>query len=92
MSSRTSRRLLFADLEIDNPFNTYKYTGLPPAPINSPGRAAIKAALNPETHFFYYFVAKLDGSNTHTFTRTGAEHQQAVALFRARRRAGKINI
>ncbi len=90
--NRTSRRLLFADLEIDSPFNTYKYTGLPPAPINSPGRAAIRAALNPETHFYYYFVAKLDGSNTHTFTRTGAEHQQAVALFRARRRAGKIDI
>jgi UPF0755 protein len=90
--NRTSRRLLFADLEIESPFNTYKYAGLPPAPINSPGRAAIQAALNPESHGFYYFVAKLDGTNTHTFTRTGAEHQQAVALFRARRRAGKINI
>lgn len=90
--NRTSRRLLFADLEIDSPFNTYKYAGLPPAPINSPGRAAIKAALSPEGHSFYYFVAKLDGTNTHTFTRNGAEHQQAVAIFRARRRAGKINI
>lgn len=90
--NRTSRRLLYADLEIESPFNTYKYAGLPPAPINSPGRAAIKAALSPEANSYYYFVAKLDGTNTHTFTRTGAEHQQAVALFRARRRAGKIDI
>jgi UPF0755 protein len=90
--NRTSRRLLYADLEVESPFNTYKYAGLPPAPINSPGRAAIRAALSPEANSYYYFVAKLDGTNTHTFTRTGAEHQQAVALFRARRRAGKIDI
>ncbi len=86
---RESRRLLYRDLEIDSPYNTYKYTGLPIAPINSPGRAAIRAALAPEAHNFYYFVAKLDGTNTHTFTRNGAEHQQAVALFRARRRAAQ---
>ncbi|TAE32179.1 MAG: endolytic transglycosylase MltG [Candidatus Kapaibacterium sp.] len=86
---RESRRLLYRDLEIDSPYNTYKYTGLPIAPINSPGRAAIRAALAPEAHNFYYFVAKLDGTNTHTFTRNGAEHQQAVALFRARRRVAQ---
>lgn len=84
---RESRRLLYRDLETDSPFNTYKYAGLPSAPINSPGRAAIRAALAPEPHSFYYFVAKLDGTNTHTFTRNGAEHEKAVALFRARRRA-----
>lgn len=86
-SNRESRRLLYRDLETDSPFNTYKYAGLPPAPINSPGRAAIRAALAPEAHTFYYFVAKLDGTNTHTFTHNGVEHERAVALFRARRRA-----
>ena len=84
---RETRRLLFKDLEIDSPFNTYKYAGLPPQPINSPGRAAIRAALKPETHNFYFFVAKLDGTNTHTFTRNATEHLQAVAIYRARRRA-----
>jgi UPF0755 protein len=83
--NRESRRLLYKDLEIDSPYNTYKYTGLPPTPINSPGKAAIAAALNPEAHKYIYFVATMDGTNTHTFTRTADEHLRAVALFRARR-------
>ena len=90
--NRPSRRLLYRDLEIDNPYNTYRYADLPPTPINSPGAAAIRAALAPESHNYYYFVAKLDGTNTHTFTRTGAEHEQAVALFRARRRAAQVKM
>jgi UPF0755 protein len=90
--SRQSRRLLYRDLEIDSPYNTYRYAGLPPAPINSPGAAAIRAALAPERHNYYYFVAKLDGTNTHTFTRTAAEHEQAVAIFRARRRAAQVKM
>ncbi|MCS6808287.1 MAG: endolytic transglycosylase MltG [Candidatus Kapabacteria bacterium] len=89
---RSSRRLRFADLAIEHPYNTYKYSGLPPAPINSPGRAAIRAALAPEAHNFYYFVAKLDGTHTHTFSRTSSEHERAVAIFRARRKAQKIDI
>jgi UPF0755 protein len=86
-TKRESRRLLFKDLEFDSPFNTYRYVGLPPQPINSPGRAAIHAALKPESHNFFFFVAKLDGTNTHTFTRNATEHLQAVAIYRARRRA-----
>jgi UPF0755 protein len=87
IQNRTNRRVFYRDLEIDSPFNTYKYAGLPPAPINSPSRSAIRAALAPEKHDFLFFVARLDGTNTHTFTRSADEHMRAVALFRARRRA-----
>jgi hypothetical protein len=51
------RRLLRKDLEIDSPYNTYKYPGLPPGPICNPGRESIAAVLNPETHNYVYFVA-----------------------------------
>ncbi len=74
------RRVLFRDLEIDSPYNTYKYKGLPPGPVNNPGRASIEASLHPESHSFLYFVA--DGKGGHRFSRTGAEHQAAVAMYR----------
>jgi UPF0755 protein len=83
--NRESRRVLYRDLETDSPYNTYKYKGLPPTPLNSPGAKAIEAALQPEAHKFLFFVAKADGSNTHTFTQTPAEHLKAVALYRVRR-------
>lgn len=63
------------DLQVDSPYNTYRHTGLPPGPIACPGLASIKAALNPETHGYYYYVAKGDGS--HHFSKTFAEHEQA---------------
>jgi len=69
------RPLWFRDLEYDSPYNTYKYRGLPPGPINSPGLAAIKAALNPETTDFLYFVA--DGTGKHIFSKTLREHNRA---------------
>lgn len=83
--NRENRRVLFKDLTLDSPYNTYKNFGLPPTPINSPGKEAIRAAVTPELHRFFYFVAALDGSHTHIFSRTPEEHQRAVSLFRARR-------
>ena len=77
-------RLLRKDLEIDDPYNTYRYPGLPPGPINSPGRAALAAALQPEATSFLYFVASPDGG--HTFSRTLGEHNRAVARLRHARR------
>jgi len=79
-------RLLFAafDSVADNPYNTYAFAGLPPGPIGSPGEAAIDAALEPDTHDFLYFVAWPDG--THVFTRSLAEHNQAVDSARRARR------
>ena len=78
------RRLLYEDLRIDNPYNTYKYKGLPPTPINNPGRASIEAALNPAENDYIYMVAKGDGSGAHTFSRTKGEHDRAVAEYRKR--------
>ncbi|MFC2131277.1 endolytic transglycosylase MltG [Bacteroidota bacterium] len=76
------QRLLYSDLEINNPYNTYKYTGLPPGPINSPSLSSIEAALNPEKHDFLFFVAKGDGTNRHNFARNHNEHLTFVAQYR----------
>lgn len=81
------RRLLKKDLKIDSPYNTYKYAGLPPAPIANPGKASIEAALNPEEHKYYYFVA--DGSGGHAFSATLREHNNNVAKWRKLRRKKK---
>ena len=78
------RRLLYRDLEIDSPYNTYRYKGLPPGPINNPGRASIIATLNPAQHDYIFFVAKADGSGRHTFSRTPQEHEIAVRQYRQR--------
>lgn len=73
-----SERLLYEHLEVDSPYNTYKYPGLPPGPIASPGEDAIRAVLYPETHEYYYFVAKNDGSGEHYFAATYEEHLENV--------------
>lgn len=69
--------VLYKDLEIDSPYNTYKNPGLPPGPIGSPGISAIKAVLEPEKNDFLYFVAEKDGH--HRFTKTFAEHLRAIS-------------
>jgi UPF0755 protein len=69
------RRLLNRDLKIDSPYNTYKYAGLPPGPINNPGKDAIMAAIYPAQTQYLYFVANGDGS--HSFSVTLAEHLRA---------------
>jgi len=73
------RRLLKEDLEIDSPYNTYKYPGLPPGPVNNPGRRSIIAALYPAPVDYLYFVARGDGS--HVFSRTLREHLIAKRAF-----------
>ncbi|MFZ5351117.1 MAG: endolytic transglycosylase MltG [Bacillota bacterium] len=67
--------LTYKDLEIDSPYNTYKYAGLPPGPIASPGLKSIEAALYPADVDYLYFVAKEDGS--HIFSKTYQEHLNA---------------
>jgi UPF0755 protein len=77
-------RLLRIHWEVDDPYNTYRYPGLPPGPINCPGRAAIAAALAPASTPYLYFVARPGGG--HTFSESLAEHNRAVARLRAKRR------
>lgn len=74
------RRLLRKDLQVDDPYNTYKYPGLPPGPIANPGKASIEAVLNPEEHEYLYFVA--DGTGGHAFGKTLREHNANVAKWR----------
>ena len=65
-------RILYSDLRIDSPYNTYLYPGLPPGPIANPGAASIKAALNPADVDYLFYFALSDGS--HVFTRSYSEH------------------
>ncbi len=81
------RRLLNRDLKIKSPYNTYLNYGLPPGPINSPGRESLRAALSPAEADFLFFVA--NGEGYHTFSRTEAEHIQAKKKLQRHRRKVK---
>ena len=69
------RRLFYKDYDYDSPYNTYRHSGLPPGPINSPGRASIVAALFPADVDYLYFVATGEGG--HVFTHSLQEHAAA---------------
>lgn len=87
-----ARRLLRADWKTAHPHNTYQIPGLPPTPIASPGRGALKAVLQPPETDFLFFVA--DGKGGHVFARTLAEHNRNVAALqkiRAENRKGEGN-
>jgi UPF0755 protein len=81
------RRLLFKDLEINSPYNTYLYAGLPPGPINNPGKNAIIAALYPEQSNYLYFVA--NGNGGHKFSKTHSGHLKNVREYRTWLRSQK---
>lgn len=77
-------RVLFKDLTVDSPYNTYRHRGLPPGPIASPGLPSLEAALHPEQNDFFYYVARPDG--THIFTRTIQQHHAAIQQVRDERK------
>ena len=72
------RALTLDDLQIDDPYNTYKYQGLPPGPISNPGLSSLRAALMPE-ETNYYFYALNPETNTHKFSKTESEHLNFLA-------------
>lgn len=78
-------RVMFKDLEIDSRYNTYKYPGLPPGPIASPGAASLEAAVYPAQVPFLFFVAHPDGH--HEFRRTFREHSEAIRQMKRARKA-----
>jgi peptidoglycan lytic transglycosylase G len=81
-AGRYNGNLTREDLHFDSPYNTYRYAGLPPGPIASPGRASLEAAANPADAPYVYFVSRNDG--THAFASTLAEHNHNVFEFQVK--------
>jgi UPF0755 protein len=80
---REGGQVLFSDLEVDSPYNTYKIAGLPPTPIAVPGRASLEAALKPEPGNWLFYV-KYESNGAHAFSATNAEHNQRIAEAKAK--------
>lgn len=76
------QRVLYEDLEIDSPYNTYRNDGLPPGPIAGVGAASLNAAVNPQSVSYFYYVLDPACDGTHRFADTLNEHNQNVAAFR----------
>jgi len=79
LRGRFNGNLTRADLSVDSPYNTYRYRGLPPGPIASPGRASLQAAVQPAAVDYLYFVSRNDGS--HAFSSSLAEHNRNVSKY-----------
>ena len=69
----------YDDLEIDSPYNTYKYEGLPVGPICNPGDACIDAVLDPEEHDYLYYHTSDKNDGSHVFNRTLEEHENSMS-------------
>ena len=77
----TIKRVLDRHKQIESPYNTYKYIGLPPGPICIPSVEAIKAVLDAEDHHYFYFCARDDFSGYHSFAKTLSEHNYNAAKY-----------
>lgn len=85
------QRVLYKHLELQHPYNTYMNVGLPPGPINNPGKDAILAVLNYESHNYFYMVAIGDGSGKHYFSNNHNDHLKFVGNYRKTRDSLKNN-
>ncbi len=74
-------RITYEDLKIDNPYNTYKWAGLPPGPISNPGLVSIKAASRPAETDYYYFVLTDPVKGRHTFSKSFDQHIKAENMY-----------
>jgi UPF0755 protein len=79
LRNRYDGNLTRANLQVDSPYNTYRYPGLPPGPIAAPGRTSIEAVSRPDPVDYLYFVSRNDGS--HAFARTLDEHNRNVRKY-----------
>ncbi|HZJ20591.1 MAG TPA: endolytic transglycosylase MltG [Pricia sp.] len=70
------KRVLYKDLELDSPYNTYKNAGVPPGPITMPDISAVDAVLNAEKNEYYYMVADVQNFGYHKFAKTAAQHNR----------------
>jgi len=70
------KRVLYKDLKIDSPYNTYKYHGIPPGPITMPDISSIESVLNPEIHDYVFFVVDVENFGYHKFSSTLEEHNR----------------
>jgi UPF0755 protein len=84
------KRIINEDKEIDSPYNTYKFKGLPPGPIRIPTKTAIDAVLNYKKHKYLYMCAKADFSGEHHFSETFAEHKRYAREYQ--RKLNKLRI
>jgi UPF0755 protein len=78
----SKKRVLNRDKEIESPYNTYKYAGLPPGPINMPEISSIDAVLNYRKHDYIFMCAKEDFSGYHNFSTNARQHEIYAAKYR----------
>ena len=84
----TIKQVLNIHKEVDSPYNTYKYAGLPPGPINLPAISSIDAVLNAADHEFIFMCAKGDCSGFHNFAKTNSEHNRNRVIYKTNLRKG----
>ncbi|HLW55246.1 MAG TPA: endolytic transglycosylase MltG [Candidatus Angelobacter sp.] len=82
LNNRYRGTIYQSDLHFDSPYNTYRYSGLPPGAICNPGKASLQAALHPASNDYLYFVRDPKGNGRHNFSRTPAEHERNVHAYR----------
>ncbi|MBL0160149.1 MAG: endolytic transglycosylase MltG [Bryobacterales bacterium] len=89
LDGRWRGKIYKSDLASENKYNTYRHAGLPPGPVANPGARSLQAALKPAETDELFFVAKVDGTGGHTFSRDYEGHQKAVVVYRHGEKASR---